>query len=202
MLTLHYSPQSRATRVNALLHAMDRVADVQIRTMDIIRHDGTGRRDPRNPHPEGKVPALDTGSGLMTESNAIMLYLTDHFASPMGPGPGHPDRGAYLTWMTWASGVQEPCYIALAGGYADNAATRSAYRGVTEIADRLDTALAHGPWLLGEHFSAADLLVSSVYHWAPQWIPDRPAVRAWVARCAAHPSQVWADAQDRIMLAA
>ena len=58
MLTLYYSPQSRATRVNALLHAMDRVADVQIRTMDIIRHDGTATADTHYP-PLRQVP----GSG-------------------------------------------------------------------------------------------------------------------------------------------
>ena len=202
MLTLYYSPQSRATRVKALLHAMGRCTDVRLCTVEIPRMDDSGRRDPRNPHPEGKVPALDTGHGVMTESNAIMLYLTDHFDSPLGRGPRDPQRGAYLMWLSYASGVMEPYYVALAGGRGEDPIVQVTYRGGAEIAERLDAALARGPWLLGDAFSAADLMVVSPYLWAPDWIPDRPATRDWVARCAAHPSQAWADAEDRLVLAA
>ena len=202
MLTLYYAPQSRATRINVLLHAMGMRDKVRLCTVDILRVDGGGRTDPRNPHPEAKVPALDTGHGVMTESNAIMLFLTDHFDSPLGRGIGHPDRGAYLTWLGWAAGVVEPWYVANAGGHGNEPLVRATWRGEAEIADRIETALARGPWLLGERYSAADILVASVWLWAPDWAPDRPALRDWLARCAAHPSQLWADAQDRVMLAA
>ena len=155
MLTLYYSPRSRATRVKALLHAMGHETDVRIRRVEIRHADGTGRREPANPHPEGKVPALDTGHGLMTETSAIMLYLTDRFDSPLGRGPNDPQRGAYLMWLSYASGVQEPFYVALASGRGEDPVVQATYRGGSEIADRLDAALAKGPWLLGEDFSAA-----------------------------------------------
>ena len=64
------------------------------------------------------------------------------------------------------------------------------------MVERLTEALAEGPYLLGERFSAADLLLHSPFAWLPELCPDVPAIRDWVARSAARPSREWARAQD------
>jgi glutathione S-transferase len=56
MLTLFHAPFSRSSRLVWLLEELG--ADHEIHYCDIARMDGSGGRDPANPHPDGKVPAL------------------------------------------------------------------------------------------------------------------------------------------------
>ena len=112
MLTLYHSPQSRSTRVVQLIHEMGKQDQVAIRTVGIARNDGSGAPDPANPHPEGKVPLLVHDGAQVRESNAVMLYLTDHFAdSPLAgrwairrAGPiclGWPGMATCSSRSTW-----------------------------------------------------------------------------------------------------
>src|SRR5262245_66236261 len=77
MLTLHHAPQSRSSRILWLLEEVG--ATYQIALTNIPRPDGSGASDPKNPHPDKKVPALVDDGVLVTESAAIVLYLTDKF---------------------------------------------------------------------------------------------------------------------------
>ena len=89
MPTLYYSPQSRSDTVVALVRMLS--ADVDLREVTIARQDGSGQRDPANPHPEGKVPYLTDGDDAVRERGAIMLYLTDKYtAAGLGPLAGEP----------------------------------------------------------------------------------------------------------------
>ncbi len=182
MLTFYHAPQSRSGRVLWLLHELD----VPFETVrcDIPRQDGSGARDPRNPHPEGKVPALEHDGALITESAAILLYLTDLFPDRgLGIAPNEAGRGAYLTWLFWYGGVVEPVYIAEVLGVADHPVAQASFRGRDEIAARLITALDGRHWLMGARFTAADILLCSPYLYFPDATPDHPAVRAWIERC-------------------
>ena len=56
---------------------------------------------------------------------------------------------------------------------------------------RLDNALARGPWILGETFSAADIAIGSALNFAVRlfkMVPSRPSFDAYVARCMARPA--------------
>ncbi|MBD2383799.1 glutathione S-transferase, partial [Trichormus variabilis FACHB-319] len=76
MLTLFHAAQSRSGRIVWLLEELR--APCAIEHVDIYRSlTGTGRSDPANLHPDGKVPALMHDGALITESAAIALYLTD-----------------------------------------------------------------------------------------------------------------------------
>jgi glutathione S-transferase len=179
------------------------IADfITIQPVDIVRHDGSGRRDPANPHPEGKSPALLHDGVLITETAAIMLYLTDMFPSAgLGPQPGDPARGTYLMWLSWYGNMMEPALICEAAG-VDHPYFAATFRGVAEVTARLQAALARGPWLLGQTFSAADILVHSPYAWFTEATPDDPAIRDWVARCRARPALAIAQAEDAAFQAA
>jgi glutathione S-transferase len=194
MLTLYFSPQTRATRALALIHEMDLRDTVRLEHVTIPRRDGTGGPDATNPHPDKKVPALKDGDTLITESLAIMLYLTDMFPqAEMGPVVGDPLRGPYLTWMAYYGDVMEPVYNAMVAGAADHPVFRATFRGVPEVETRLVAAFADGrPYLLGDKMTAADLLVQSPYMWFPDGAPKDPKVKAWIDRVAARPSYAWA----------
>jgi glutathione S-transferase len=97
MLTLHHAPRSRSLRILWLLEEIGEPFEVNY--VSIARGQGAGEPDPKNPHPDKKVPALTHDGVLVTESSAIVLYLTDAFpAAGLGPRIGDPDRAPYLTW--------------------------------------------------------------------------------------------------------
>jgi len=195
MLTLYFSPKSRASRMLALVHEMDLQDRVRLEHVTIPRVDGTGQPDSTNPHPDHKVPALLDGDTLITESLAIALYLTDMFPEAgLGPVVGASLRGPYLTWLGYYAGVIEPVYNAHVAGVGDHPVFRATFRGVPEVEARLIDTFADGrPYLLGDTLSAADLLVQSPFMSFPDGAPDDAKVKAWIDRVAARPSYAWVD---------
>lgn len=201
MMTLFHSPQSRSTRVIALLHALGAGEAVEVRPVSIPRHDGSGGRDPANPHPEGKVPFLIDGAAAVWETPAIVLHLTDRFPEAgMGFGPGHPLRGTYLSWLVWYGAVLEPVLILDAAGVSHPWMT-AAVRGRAEALARIGAALEKGPWIMGESYTAVDLMLASPFQWFNDPLDGLPAVRDWVARCAAQPGVAAARAHDAALMA-
>jgi len=187
MLTFYHAPRSRSGRVHWLLHEIG--AEVDLVPVDIRRQDGSGAPDPKNPHPDGKVPALVHDGALITETPAILLYLTDLFPEAgLGPRIGEPQRGAYLTWLVYYGSVMEPVYILDVCGLGDNPVLQATFRGVAEVEARLTAALRDQPYLVGDRFSAADLLICSPYLYFPDSVPDDPQVRDWLARCTERPA--------------
>jgi glutathione S-transferase len=186
MLTLYHSPHSRSTRVIALLHAMEAMDRVDIRPVTIPRQDGTGGRDPANPHPEGKVPYLLADGARVWETTAIVLYLTDRFGGAMGIAPDDPRRGTFLAWLAWYAAVLEPALILDAAGVSHPWMT-AAIRGRAEALHRLEAALDGQPWIMGERYTAADLMLASPFLWFDDPLPDHPVLRDWAARCRAQP---------------
>lgn len=192
MLTLFHAPRSRSTRMIWLLEELG--APYEIRKVQIARQDGSGGHDPANPHPHGQVPALIDDGVLITQSAAIALYLTDKFrdTAALGPVVGDPLRGPYLTWLAYYAGVLEPVIgnrFAQRANEADNAAY--------DVLDaQLKGALDKGPWLLGETFSAADILFISLLQFARQALPPHAAYDDWLERAQARPAFLRAIQKD------
>jgi glutathione S-transferase len=195
MLTLHHAPQSRSSRIIWLLEELG--ADYRIVKTNIPRMDGSGASDPANPHPDKKVPALEHDGVLVTESAAIILYLTDLFPEAgLGPKPGDRERGPYLTWLAYYAGVMEPVINFEFVGLADRADLQRTFTSRRAVDARVLAALERGPWILGERFSGADVLIGSVGQWARNMLPAGPTVDAWLQRCAARPALARAMAKD------
>ncbi len=195
MLTLHHAPWSRSTRIVWLLEELG--ASYDIRYTDIPRMDGTGSRDPGNPHPDGKVPALNDGDDLITESAAVALYLTDLFqGAGLAPRPGDADRGAYLTWMAWTAGELEPAYWGKING-----ATETDPRAKARYDDavgRIFSALERGPYLMGERFTAVDIMVGASLGWGREHTPPSAMLDEYLARITARPAHQRATMKDEV----
>jgi glutathione S-transferase len=195
MITLHHAPQSRSSRIIWLLEELG--APYQLVITDIPRMDGSGASDPGNPHPDKKVPALVDDGVLVTESAAIVLYLTDAFPdAKLGPRVGDPLRGPYLSWLAYYAGVAEPVVTIGFAGLADHPHLRRSFRGSEQVGARVLAALGAGPYLLGERFSGADLLFASMAQWARHTLPADPLVEAWLARVNARAALARAMARD------
>ncbi len=196
MLTLFHSPQSRSTSIVTLIEEMGIQDWVEVREVTIPRMDGSGGRDPANPHPEGKVPALVHDGQVITERAAIILHLTCLFPDTgMAPKVGTPEWGAFAGWLAWYQGVLEPTFIMEATGLSHPWMTAAIRDHKTAVA-RLRAALDKGPWLLGDTFSAADVLLHGPYAWFPEGMPEDPVVRDWIARCMARPVRAKVVAAD------
>ncbi|WP_066682915.1 glutathione S-transferase family protein [Caulobacter sp. CCH9-E1] len=192
MLTLFHAPRSRSTRFIWLLEELG--APYEIRKVDIFRSiSNTGARDPANPHPHGQVPALLDDGVLITESAAIALYLTDKFPEAgLGPVVGDPLRGPYLSWLAYYAGVLEPCVTNLWKQRQDDQ-DKAQYQAMD---DRLRSTLEGSPWLLGDAFSAADIMFVSLLQFARQMLPPHKAYDDWLARANARPALARALAKD------
>jgi glutathione S-transferase len=194
MITLYHAPQSRSSRIIWLLEEVG--APYEIRPVSIFRPmTGTGAPDPANPHPDKQVPAIVHEGELVAESVGIFLYLTDAFPEAgLGPVAGDPGRGTYLTWVTWYAASMEPAMFAgMLGELADSPLKQ---RGYDAVVARIEGALARGPYMLGEKFSAVDLLVASAIKFARQVFPESAALDAYVARCATRPGAIRAAGLD------
>lgn len=194
MLTLFHAPQSRSSRIVWLLEETG--ADYDIRYVDIFRSmTGAGGRDPANPHPDGKVPALLHGDALVTESAAVALYLTDLFPEAgLGAPVGSPERAAYLTWLAWTAGEMEPAYWSSISGQTDGDTVAQAR--FDAVIARLFGALERGPYLMGERFTAVDVMVGSALAWGREYSPDSALLDAYLARIMDRPANAAATAKD------
>ena len=201
MLTFFHSPNTRSSTIAALIAEMGIADHLETRIVTIPRIDGSGNRDAANPHPEGKVPALVHDGRLITERAAIILHLTSLFPeTSLAPRIGTPEWGVFASWLAWYQGVLEPVLIMEAAGLTHPWMT-AAIRGHVEATARIHAALEKGPWLMGDTFTAADLLIHGAYAWFAEAIPDDPLFSDWVARCIARPVGQAVLAQDAALMA-
>lgn len=196
MITLYHAPKSRSSILIPLLDELGARDQLRVERVGIVRQDGSGARDPANPHPEGKVPYLTNGDDWVRERGAIIVYLTDMFPQAgLGPLPGDPRRGQYLSWLSWYQGVLEPvAFFKFAG--IGHPALEATFRDYDTAIARLDEVLRGQDYLLGERFSAADLLVASPFIFFADGMARTPAIDAWVARVQDRPSMRAAAASD------
>jgi glutathione S-transferase len=189
MLTIHHAPKSRSTRMLWLLEELG--AEYRINYIDIMRMDGSGAVDPTNPHPLKQAPAMTVDDVVMIESVMIMLYLTDRYPG-LAPAVGDPKRAEYLGWLGLYNGVLEPVVSAkfrteLTAVQAD------AYAALDR---RWREALDRGPYLLGDQFSAVDILFGSLLQFYRAAMPQYPVYDAYLARIGERPALSKAMAKD------
>ena len=189
MLTLYHSPESRSSRFIWLLEELG--VGYELVHCDIKLRDGSGNPDPKNPHPEKRVPALLHDGQLVTEQSAIALYLTDAFPEAgLGARMGEPARAPYLSWLGFYAGEIDPLYTTRKL-YADRLDPKTVHDS-QRVISRVSAALADGSYLLGSQFSAADILVSGPFEWSLAWDPGfvstNQPIRDWLARLAERPA--------------
>jgi glutathione S-transferase len=200
MITLFWCPRTRASRILWLLEELNEPFDV--RMIDIRNAEAKQVPDFMAASPMGKVPAImDTADGQvvhMADSAAIGLYLADRYpAAGLAPAIDDARRGAYLYWMTFTPGVIEPAMSEKFNNWKVSRAT-SGWGDFGSMIEVLERGLAPGPWLLGEHFSAADVLVGSSVYFMKIFniLPDSRVLSDYADRCMARPAYQKALARD------
>jgi glutathione S-transferase len=149
-------------------------------------------------NPNGKIPVLELEDGTcLWESNAILNFLAD--GSKFLPSEPRL-RTQVLQWQFFEQYSHEP-YVAVARFiqfYLNMPADRleeyhlSHKRGYKALRV-MEKQLLETPYLVGEHYSIADIALYAYTHVADQGgfdLAPFPAIRAWLARVAAHPRHV------------
>jgi len=200
MITLFWCPKTRASRVLWLLEEMSE--PFETRFIDIREPEAKADPDFVKASPMGKVPALmDTapnGTVYMADSAACALYLADRYASPgLAPSIDDPARGQYLYWMTYTPGVIEPAMMEKFTKQEVSRAT-AGWGNWDAMLEVLETGLKKGPWIMGEQFSAADVLIGSSVYFMKMFglLPENPVFEAYLERCLARPAHAKATARD------
>lgn len=202
MLTLYHAPFSRSTRIVALIHELGLQDRVRICPVTVPRMDGGGARDPKNPHPEGKVPCLVHDGAVIRESTAVALYLAELAPEArLAPAIAAPDRGPFLSWLAWYGGVLEPVIVHHLCEL-DHPVLTTSFRGLSEATAHLADALQGKPYLLGDEFSVPDLIIASTFDTLPQLMSETPEIQDWVARGVNRPAMQAAAAYDAELMAA
>lgn len=196
MITLFHRTKTRSSRFIFLLEELE--APYEIRHVTTRSRDGTGAADPANPHPHGKVPAISDDGVVVFESPAIALYLTDRFPkNRLGPVVGERERGAYLSWLCYYTGVFEP---AIMSKFMKMEVVRgtAGWVPVEESFDYILKTLSATPYLLGERFSAADILYGTTFAMFSQsgMLPKSTVIDDYVKRLVARPAFARAQLRD------
>ena len=157
-------------------------------------------------NPQGKVPALRHEVVVITEVSAICAYLADEFPKAKLAIPiGEPRRGVYLQWLLFGPSCIEPAMMDKGFPRAKAPpASAVGYRDLDAVLDVVSNALAKGPHLMGEPFTAADVVIGSGLRWGMQFkmIPERPEFAAYVARLTARPAAQRANQKDQALAGA
>ena len=195
-LTLHHSPNTRSTGALILLEELGAPYKLHLLNMKAGK-----QRQPAYLaiNPMGKVPAVTHGDALVTEQVAVFLYLADLFPQAgLAPAIGDPLRGPYLRWMAFYGSCFEPALIDKAQKREPAAPSMSPYSDYDTMLKTLTDQLGKGSYLLGERFSAADLLWGTALSWTVMFglVPELPVIKAYMERVNTRPAVLRARAKD------
>ena len=201
-ITLYHSPNTRSSATLLLLEELGAPYDLKVLNMKA----GEQRQsDYLAINPMGKVPAIKYGDALITEQVAIFIYLADLFPeAKLAPPISDPLRGPYLRWLVYYAACFEPAVGDRALKRDPGPASQVPYGDFDTMLKTLITQLGKGPYLLGERFSAADILWGTALIWTTMWqlVPELPEIKAYIQRIASRPSLARVKAKDADFAAA
>jgi glutathione S-transferase len=185
MMQLYWSPRSRSF---SALWLMEETGKPYERVLTDIAAGAQRTPEYLAVNPMGKVPALRDGDATLAESAAICAYVAERYPeAKLAPPPGDPLRAKFLYWLFFLPGCIEPAMVQISTKLEINPVAA----GWGDARRVFDAALAGGPWILGENFSAADVAIGSALNFAVRlfkMVPARPSFEAYIARCVARPA--------------
>lgn len=183
MIQLFHNPQSRA----AMMHWLLEEIGCPYELVRVEYDDGSMRTpDFLEVSPLGKIPAIRDGDVTVSDTVAIALYLADKYKTPndLAPAIDDPRRGEFLRWLVFQASCVEPAMMQ-AGAKFETKRQQAGWGDLDTVVDALEARLSKAdPWLLGDWFTAADVVLGGAVGWAMGWnlFPKKPAMAAYAAR--------------------
>lgn len=190
MTKLFWSPNTRSVRALWLLEE----AGIRYERVQITLNDPKSRANPEfgATSPMGKVPALLDGPTRISDSGAMCIYISDAYpGAGLGPPVGHPDRGAFLQWTLFNNSNLEPAMAERAYKITPNR-HQNGWGDYESTMTTLRKGLEKGPFILGDRFTAADVMLGSglnfMFLFKMLGPDEEPLFKAYVDRCMARPA--------------
>jgi glutathione S-transferase len=155
-ITLYHSPASRAFTAYWMLEELG--VPFAVSTVDIRKGE---QKAPAylKLNPAGKVPTLTDGEVVVSENPAIAIYLADRYGyGRLAPRIEEAERGPYLKWMVYSSAVVDPV-ATLHEQKIDLPGFNFSFGAFDDMVSVLSGVLSQREFLLGERFSAADVVL-------------------------------------------
>jgi glutathione S-transferase len=195
-VTLYHSPNTRSSGTLTLLEELGAEYDLHVLNMK--------KGEQRQPaylavNPMGKVPAIKHGDALITEQGAIFIYLADLYPEAgLAPAIGDPLRGPYLRWLVFYGSCFEPAIVDKSQKHPPGSQAMSPYGDYDTMLKTLTDQLAKGKYLLGDKFTAADVLWGVALTWITMFklVDATPVIQAYIDRVNARPAVGKAKAKD------
>ncbi len=157
-------------------------------------------------NPMGKVPALQHGETVVTETAAICAYLADAFPEArLAPPAGDRLRGPYYRWLFFAAGPAEAAISNKALGFIVPVGRERmiGYGSFEQVISVLENAVSRSAYLVGDAFTAADVYVGSQLGFGMMFgtIEKRPSFQQYWDRISARPAYRRAKELDDALVA-
>jgi glutathione S-transferase len=194
-MKLYYAPRTRAVRPRWLLEELG----VPYELVRLDLHKGEHKTpEYMKIHPHGVVPALVDGDLALFESAALCMYLADQFPEKkLAPPVGTRARALYYQWMAYALGTLEEALekiimhsTGLPEARRKPELVAEGQESLASVAQVLTPVLAGKQFLLGEQFTAADVVLGSGMVWMRMMghLKGFPEVEAYADRLGARPA--------------
>jgi glutathione S-transferase len=188
-LKLYYASPSRASVAMWMLEELGEPYEVELLSLK--------NGDQRKPaflaiNPMGKVPVIDDGGTIVSEVSAICCYLADAYPkAQLAPAIGDKLRGPYLKWLFFVPSCVEPAILDKAMNRPPPPRSTAGWADFDTVVDVLRDATGKAsPYLVGERFSAADVVVGASLRWTMKFklMPELPEFVAYTKRLAERPA--------------
>ena len=188
MMKLYWSPRTRSF---SALWLMEETGQPYERVLIDISKGAQKTPEYLAINPMGKVPALQDGEVTLAEAAAICAYVAELYPqAKLAPPMGDRLRAKYLYWLFFGPSCVEPAMVQVATKIEINP-TAAGWGNAERVFDVLDAGLEQGPWILGENFSAADIVIGSGLNFAVRlfkMIEARPSFDRYIDACTARPA--------------
>ncbi len=198
----YHSLQSRSAGTRVLLEELG--ADYEIHLLSLKAGE---QRKPAYLaiNPMGKVPAITHNGALISEQVAIYIYLADLYADAgLAPKLDDPLRGPYLRWMAFYGSCFEPAVVDRSRKAEPVAASTSPYGDYDTMIKTLFDQIERGPYILGEKFTAADVLWGTALKWTTLFglVKATSTVQSYIERITSRPASLRAQQADAALISA
>jgi glutathione S-transferase len=192
-IVLYYAPRTRAFTALWLLEELGLPYTRESFDLRSGRHK---QADYLAMNPQGKVPTVTVGEVAISETGAIACYLCERFPETgLAPGADEADRAAYLRWLFFSGSCIEPAYAQRFMKWEIRPSS-AAWGSYEQVVETLITGVEPGPWLLGERFTAADIVIGSGLDFGIKFgaLPKDGPLTDYTERVKARPSFARAEA--------